>query len=117
MYGLKYKGQTIYVIYSLTSPHVSPLTEAWDCEASICKAFAIGKTEAKAVVQLHKGMDPKIRDMLERAVHDYGMRSFIYHDVISKECFSRGFCSAFSGLEDWGSQLTNSATADDPLVS
>ena len=60
----------ISVIYSLTSPHVIPSTQAWDCELSIWKALAIGKTEAKAVVQLHQAMIPTVRDMLESAVHE-----------------------------------------------
>lgn len=92
-------------------------TQEWDNETSICKAFSIGRTESKAVVQLLTGMDPAIRDTLETTVRRYGMRSFIYHDVLAKECFSRGFCSAVSGMESWSSQLTNGSKGNDPVVA
>ena len=111
----------VYYVCLLGVPLNAPtfavsVTQAWESETSLCKAFAIGKTEAKAVMQLHSGMDPKIRDLLEEAVRLYGMRPFIYHDVIAKECFSRGFSSATSGFDEWSQQLTNGAAADDPLV-
>ena len=67
-------------------------------------------------MQLHTGMDPVVRDKLESAVQLYGMRPFIYHDAISKECFSRGFCSASTGMEEWSSHLTNGAQANDTVV-
>jgi len=75
-----------------------------------------GGQRGDAVMQLHTGMDPVVRDALEEAVQLYGMRPIIYHDAISKECFGRGFCSATSGMEEWSSHLTNGAHANDPVV-
>lgn len=89
----------------------------WENETSVCKAFQIGKTESKAVVQLCSGMLPEIRDALEEAVRMFGMRAFIYHDVIAKECFSRGYCSTTPGLEAWTPYLTNGSQANDPLAT
>lgn len=75
-----------------------------------------GGQRGDAVMQLHTGMDPVVRDALEEAVQLYGMRPIIYHDAISKECFGRGFCSATSGMEEWSSHLTNGAHANDPVA-
>ena len=93
------------------------LLQDWESETSICKAFAIGKTESKAVVQLCAGMNTTIREKLEEAVRRYGMRAFIYHDVIARECFSRGYSSVTPGMEAWAKQLTNSSKDTDPLVA
>lgn len=91
--------------------------EDWHNEGAICRAFNIGKTEAKAVAQLHTGMARETCNQLEEVVRQYGMKAFIFHDVLAKECFSRGFCSATSGMESWGAQLTNGSRDDDPLAS
>lgn len=69
------------------------------------------------MAQLHSGMLTSIRDQLEEAVRQYGMRSFIYHDVLAKEVFSRGFCSAGAGMEAWSSHLCNGSGDDDPLAT
>ncbi|CAK9118155.1 unnamed protein product [Durusdinium trenchii] len=62
-------------------------------------------------------MNTTIREKLEEAVRRYGMRAFIYHDVIARECFSRGYSSVTPGMEAWAKQLTNSSKDTDPLVS
>ena len=89
----------------------------WESETSVCRAFSIGKTEAKAVVQLHSCMDKAIQQELAAAVQFFGMRQFINHDVIARECFSRGFNSATGDVEEWSRQLANGSTAGDPLVT
>ena len=95
---------------------VPPCNEEWEKETSVCKAFNIGKTEAKAVIQLHGCVETAVREQLEISVRLYGMRAFIYHDVIAREAFSRGFCSATAGLEAWAVHLTNGSKDGDPLV-
>ena len=61
-------------------------------------------------------MDPSIKEELEGAVNHFGMRAFIFHDVIAKECFSMGFTSATQGLEEWAAKLTNGSNSQDPLA-
>ena len=54
---------------------------------------------------------------MEEAVRKFGMRQLIYHDVLAKEVFPRGYSSAVAGLEAWSSQLTNGSGDDDRLVA
>lgn len=92
-------------------------TQDWDNEAVICKAFGIGKTEARAVAQLHSCVLPAVREDLESAVRLHGLRAFITHDVIARETFSRGWNSATPGLEAWAANLTNGPNKGGPLVA
>ena len=104
------------MLLGLLELHVFSPTEDWESETAVCRAFQIGKTEAKAVAQLHGCMEASVRDALEHSVRIFGMRAFLYHDVIAREAFSRGFCSATAGLEAWAKYLTNGSKDGDPVA-
>lgn len=71
----------------------------------MAKAFAIGVKEATAVSCLTK-VNPEVCELLRAAIR--GMRPFLQHDVIAKECFNVGWSSGkISEFEAWRIQLTN----------
>ncbi|CAK9079952.1 FO synthase subunit 1, partial [Durusdinium trenchii] len=77
----------------------------WNSASNVAKAFAIGVKEATAVSCLTK-VNPEVCELLRAAIR--GMRPFLQHDVIAKECFNVGWSSGkISEFEAWRIQLTN----------
>ncbi|CAK9030600.1 unnamed protein product, partial [Durusdinium trenchii] len=89
---------------AMESAEVDPCPD-WNSASNVAKAFAIGVKEATAVSCLTK-VNPEVCELLRAAIR--GMRPFLQHDVIAKECFNVGWSSGkISEFEAWRIQLTN----------
>lgn len=81
--------------------------EAWENAAQVAKAFAIGRLEAGAVMNLTQKIPREMVVRLRDAVRLRGMRAFCTHECIAKDTFNLMFSSGSGALESWASQLTN----------
>lgn len=89
--------------------------QVWESAAQVAKAFAIGRNEAAAYMNLSTRVSPAMVNRLRDVVRIRGMRAFINHEVIGRELFNRAFSSGTGVLDAWSGQLMN--REDDELVS
>ena len=83
-------------------------TKDWDKSARVARAFQIGPKEAAAVRNLLNKVAAPTREALQTAVRVRGMKPFLQHDVIGRDCFNVGWSSGMlPDFEAWKSQLTN----------
>ncbi|CAK9066878.1 unnamed protein product [Durusdinium trenchii] len=92
----------------LTREQVLGSLEASDGIASFAQAYALGKQECGAAVNLLQRIPSEIKDVLTLLVQKYTQPRFITHDSLSGNFFNGGFSSASGILVPWKSQLTNS---------
>ena len=81
--------------------------EAWESAGQVAKAFAIGRLEAAAVLNLTQNIRHEMVVRLRDAVRLRGMRAFRTHECIAKEVFNLLFTSGTGALEPWAGQLAN----------
>lgn len=88
--------------------------QEWSQATSVARAFAIGKGEAMAVVNIMGPINSKVVDKLESAVRVRGMARFLSHDVLGQKLLNEGQSSGALGMDQWKEQMRNGT--DNKLV-
>lgn len=82
--------------------------EDWHDATQVARAFSIGKAEATAISNLQEKISKPIVGLLKEATRCRGMRTWMNHEVLSKDLFNVGFSSGQSGaLCAWHIDLSN----------
>ena len=79
----------------------------WTNTTAVSKAFALGKTESMAVVNLQSYVNPAMVAMLKGLVGVRGMRGYLSHDLLARGLLNTGHTSASGSCEAWASPMTN----------
>ena len=112
--------------------------EAWSKASDVAEAYAIGKLESAAAINLFKEVDDPVIDHLAmmvkypslkmnssdlifskllffglnpssfRCLRKHTMAKYVLHDAIAEGCFNRSWCSAGGPMSGWANELTNS---------